>query len=176
MYNSIICHLYIALCLNNAGYYCSETHLELFRINVISWSLLLNMFRTCPELVHVWPHVFFLKILFILFLDKGRERNINACLPLMCPLPGTQPVTQACTLTGNRTGNPWVHRLNCGSVHRDTTARAGSTFEAMPFSNSVMLNYSTISTFYSLVTEWITELPVCFCSFREHHSVLIIIW
>ena len=51
---------------------------------------------------------FSLKILFIyLFLDRGEERekerkeNINVWLPLMCPLPGTWPATQECTLTGN---------------------------------------------------------------------------
>ena len=49
----------------------------------------------------------FLKILFYLFLDRGegsekeRERSINVWLPLMCPLLGTWPATQACALTGN---------------------------------------------------------------------------
>ena len=42
-----------------------------------------------------------------LFLDRGegnkeeRERNINVWLPLVCPLLGIWPVTQACALTGN---------------------------------------------------------------------------
>ena len=31
-------------------------------------------------------------------------------LPLECPLLGTWPTTQACALTGNRTGDPLVHR------------------------------------------------------------------
>ena len=59
--------------------------------------------------------LFFLKILF-LFLDRGaerekeRERNINMLLPLVCPLLGTWPATQACALTGNPTGDPLVHR------------------------------------------------------------------
>ena len=39
------------------------------------------------------------------------EGNINVWLPLMCPLLGTWPITQACTLTGNRTGDPLVHRM-----------------------------------------------------------------
>ena len=53
-------------------------------------------------------YFFFLKTLFIyLFLDRGgrrekeKERNINVCLPLVCPPPGTWPKTQACALTGN---------------------------------------------------------------------------
>ena len=60
---------------------------------------------------------FFLKKYFIyLFLEreegreKERERNINVWLPLIRPLLGTWPVTQACALSGNQTGNPLVHR------------------------------------------------------------------
>ena len=53
---------------------------------------------------------------FYLFLErlegreKERERNINVWLPLMCPLLGTWPATQACALTWNRTSIPLVHR------------------------------------------------------------------
>ena len=38
--------------------------------------------------------------------EKEREKNINVWLPLMRPLPGTWPTTQACALTGNQTGDP----------------------------------------------------------------------
>ena len=38
------------------------------------------------------------------------ERNISVWLPLACPLLGTWPATQAYSLTGNRTGDPVVHR------------------------------------------------------------------
>ena len=38
------------------------------------------------------------------------ERNIDQ-LPLTCPKLGTWPATQACVLTGNRTGDLLVHRL-----------------------------------------------------------------
>ena len=43
---------------------------------------------------------------------KGRkkERNINVWLLLTHPLLETWPTTQACTLTGNLTCNPQVHR------------------------------------------------------------------
>ena len=62
--------------------------------------------------------LFFLKILFINFLERreGRERETLMCeryiyqLPLAHPQPGTWPATQACDLTGNRTGDPWVCR------------------------------------------------------------------
>ena len=58
----------------------------------------------------------FQKHLFIYFQreegrEKQRERNINVWLLLVRPLLGTWPTPQACALTGNRTGNPLVHRL-----------------------------------------------------------------
>ena len=42
--------------------------------------------------------------------EKERERNINVWLPLESPIVGTQPKTQACALTGNRSGDPLVRR------------------------------------------------------------------
>ena len=58
----------------------------------------------------------FLKILFI-FSERGtekeRERNINVWLPLVYPLVGTWPTTQACALTGNRTSDPLDCRPAC---------------------------------------------------------------
>ena len=59
--------------------------------------------------------IYFFKDLIYLFLDrvegKERERNINVWLPLMHPLLGLWPATQACALTGNQTGNPLIYRL-----------------------------------------------------------------
>ena len=56
----------------------------------------------------------FLKKRFYLFIfrERGREgerreRNISVWLPLVCPLLGTWPTTQACALTGNQTGSLW---------------------------------------------------------------------
>ena len=49
----------------------------------------------------------FLRLFIYLFLERGkgrekeRERNITVWSPLMCPLLGTWPATQACALTGN---------------------------------------------------------------------------
>ena len=50
-----------------------------------------------------------------LFLELGREGEREGekhCvwLPLVCPLLGTWPATQAHALTGNRTSDPLVHR------------------------------------------------------------------
>ena len=55
------------------------------------------------------------KIFIYLFLERGkggrkRERNTNVWLPLSHLLLGTWPATQACSLTGNWTGNPLVCR------------------------------------------------------------------
>ena len=41
---------------------------------------------------------------------ERREKNINVRLPLVHPLLGTWPATQARALTGNRTGTPLVRR------------------------------------------------------------------
>ena len=53
---------------------------------------------------------FFFWTLFIYFyrergMEGERERNIIVWLPLMCPLLGSWPATQACALTGNQTGD-----------------------------------------------------------------------
>ena len=59
---------------------------------------------------------FFLKDFIYLFLERGegkekeRERHINVWLPVILPVLGTWPATQACALTGNRTSDPLVHR------------------------------------------------------------------
>ena len=55
-----------------------------------------------------------LKDFIYLFIQRGqgrakeRERNINVWLPLMCPLLGIWPATQACALTGNQTSDHLV--------------------------------------------------------------------
>ena len=59
----------------------------------------------------------FLKDFMYLFLERGegreeeRERNINVWLPLVHPLLGTWPATQAYALIGYRTSDPLVGRL-----------------------------------------------------------------
>ena len=64
--------------------------------------------------MYIW--VFLKKDVINLFLEsregrgKWKERNINVWLPLVCPLLGTWPTTQAYALTGNRTGDSLVHK------------------------------------------------------------------
>ena len=43
-------------------------------------------------------------------MEGERERNINVWLPFMWSPLGTWPATQACALTGNRIGDPLIHR------------------------------------------------------------------
>ena len=56
------------------------------------------------------------------FLDKGegreteRERNINVWLPLVHPIQGTWPETQACALTRNRTGTQSTEPHQAGGL------------------------------------------------------------
>ena len=47
--------------------------------------------------------------------EKEREKNINVWLPLI--LLKTWPATQACTLTGNRTGDPLFRMLVLNSLN-----------------------------------------------------------
>ena len=42
--------------------------------------------------------------------EGERQRSISMWLPLMCSQLRTSPATQACALTGNRTGDPLVHK------------------------------------------------------------------
>ena len=79
----------------------------------VTYGIYCNFYLTC---IHQSWSCYFLKDFIYLFLEKGkerrdRERNINVWLPFAHPLPGTWPATQACAPTGNRTGDPLVHRL-----------------------------------------------------------------
>ena len=63
----------------------------------------------------IFIYLFLKKIIYLfIFRQRGRERererNISVWLPLTCPPLRTWPATQACALTGNRTGDPSVHR------------------------------------------------------------------
>ena len=55
--------------------------------------------------------------------EKERERNINVWLPVMRPLLGTWPATQACVLTGNQTSDPLVHRLALNPLSHTSQGR-----------------------------------------------------
>ncbi|KAF6094718.1 hypothetical protein HJG60_011820 [Phyllostomus discolor] len=64
--------------------------------------------------------IVFLFYLFIFRKKEGREKqkgiNINVWLPLVRPLPGTWPATQACALIGSWTSDPLVCRLELSSL------------------------------------------------------------
>ena len=55
------------------------------------------------------PSFFFLR--FYLFLERGREEEGKGEKHLHAPLLVTWPITQACALTGNQTGDSLVRRL-----------------------------------------------------------------
>ena len=68
-----------------------------------------------PSFFYEVFHYFFQYFIYLLLerregREKERDRNTNVWLPLVCPLLGTWPATQACALTGSRTGHPLVHR------------------------------------------------------------------
>ena len=71
-----------------------------------------------PQLFGFFFHLvpFFLRFYLFLERGKGRERETSVFkryinwLPLAHPQLRTCPATQACVLTGNRTGNPLVRR------------------------------------------------------------------
>ena len=77
--------------------------------------------ETKPFIYFIFLLLFFKNFTY-LFLERGeekekeKERNITVCLPLVCPLLGTWPSTQACALTGNGTSDPLVHRPELSPV------------------------------------------------------------
>ena len=84
-------------------YYCRAVHLKMIKVVNFVISFIYSFLERGEE-------------------EKEREIKINVWLPLMHLLLGTWPTTQACALTGNRTGDPLV-RSPC-SIHRATAARA----------------------------------------------------
>ena len=55
-------------------------------------------------------------------MGRKSEKNLNVLLPLICPLLGTWPATQACALPGNWTGETlWLAGQH--SIHWATPAR-----------------------------------------------------
>ena len=75
-----------------------------------------SLVKYIPKYFIVFFKCSFLKDFIYLFLERGagkeeeRERNISVWLLLAQPQLGTWPATQACAQTGNRTGDPLVHR------------------------------------------------------------------
>ena len=93
----------------------------------------------CGGTIALWwvinrHRVFFFKILFIYFLDRGegrekeRERNINVWLPLERPLMRTWLATQTYAPTGNWTGDPLVRRLVLSPLSHTSPGQTESFF------------------------------------------------
>ena len=80
-------------------------HFDLFQKEGLGSPLLKNIFFDfLKKIIYLF---LFLKDFIYFFLERGkeRERNIYVWLLLTHPLLGTWPTTQACVLTGNRTGD-----------------------------------------------------------------------
>ena len=60
-------------------------------------------------------------------------------LPLTRPQPGTRPATQACALTGNRTGDALVHRLALNPVSHARAAWGFFSLHLSDFTFELML-------------------------------------
>ena len=80
--------------------------------------------------------------------EKERERSINLWLPLKHPLLGTWPATQVCDLTGNRTGNPLVHRHMLNPLSYTSPGDLFYFFKKILFHFCSDLNYFLPSTYY----------------------------
>ena len=66
---------------------------------------------------------------------------------LVHPLPGTWPATQVCALTGNQTGDPWVHRPAVNPLsHTSQGMVLTSSFHAMIFEETPSFSQSNLLT------------------------------
>ena len=66
--------------------------------------------------IHTYIYIIFKIFYLFIFRERGRagerEGEKHQCVVAFCmPQLGTWPTTQACALTGNRTGDPLVRRL-----------------------------------------------------------------
>ena len=82
-------------------------------------------------------HILLKNILLILFLEreegweKERDRNINVWLLLMHLLLGTWPATHAWALTGNRTSNTLVRRLELNLLSHTTHDKKSHSYKSI---------------------------------------------
>ena len=82
--------------------------------------------------------------------EKERERNITVWLPLIRPLLGTWPETQACALTENRTGNPLILRLSLSPLSH--TSQGSFLVYSVRFSKYDIMSSANRNIFTSLPT------------------------
>ena len=103
---------------------------------VLGWTALF-MVDEPWQISHPLKKIFF--YLFMLERGKGREKEREILmykgntdwLPLMHPLLGTWLATQACALTGNQTGDLWVHRMMHNPLNH--TSQCSSSFVCLCF-------------------------------------------
>ena len=108
-----LCHYYSG---EETGNYLTSQSLSSSLQHATPHSLKFSIPLFQSQKIHFLKSLLFFTDLIYLFLNRGeggrkRKRNISVWLPLLCPLLETWPTTHACTLTGNWTSNPLVHRL-----------------------------------------------------------------
>ena len=96
---------------------------------------------------------FFKKKILFIFRGEGREKesekNISVWLPLMRPLLGTLPATQACVLTGNQTSDPLLHRLGTQSTEQHQPEQKKISF--MFYNNMPCNEFSDLIAMYYII-------------------------
>ena len=85
--------------------------------------------------------------------EGERERNINVWLPLMCPLLGTCPTTQAWALTGNWISNPLVRRPALNPLSRTSQGESSFPYLCQP---SLPLKWNCIA--YTVEAHYFSQL------------------
>ena len=66
-------------------------------------------------------------------------------LPLACPLLGTWPATQACALTGNRTGDPSVRRPALNPTEPHEPGILFFLMQNIPFQHLSLARWNAVS-------------------------------
>ena len=117
--------------------------------------------------------LFFKRLMYYLFWERGegrekeRERNINVWLPLVHPLLGTWPATQACALTGNQTSDSLV----CRPVLNPLSHTSQGNFLHFLFTILFILTLNFIISLFLLALGFVYS----FFSFWKY-TVRLLIW
>ena len=125
-------------------------------------------------------HLFFKKDFIYFFLEieegreKERERNISVWLPLMRPLLGTWPATQACALTGNRTSDPLVHRRALNPLSHTSQGGLPSLYFCLFMEPCGMrlLRLAAFAAQYEGKWKHLQVTSRCVCDQRSSHAFL----
>ena len=96
-------------------------------------------------------------------MEKERERNISAWFPLMHPLLGTWPTTQACAPTGDQISDPLVHRPPTRSTELHQPGQNIFLIKCYPTSGNISEGTQNINAKEH-------KHPYVHCSVMYHHQ------